>query len=174
VLNATSDSLMLSAYAVRRTNGALTLLVINKDMTTTLNAQIGLTNFVPWTTATVHTYGIPQDQAVEDNEAAALQDIATTNFPSAGTNFTDSFPPLSMTLFTLAPTPSRLSVAGVATGQVKFVLQAQPGTYSVQSSSNLTTWVSLSTNMVTGNTLNISLPVAPGSARQFYRAVWQP
>ena len=81
VLNGTSDQLLLSAYAVRRTNGALTVLVINKDMTTNLNAQIALTNFAPWTTATIQSYGIPQDQAAETNAAAALQDIATTNFP---------------------------------------------------------------------------------------------
>ena len=102
VLNGTSDYLLLSAYAVHRTNGALTLLVINKDMTTNLNAQIALTNFVPWTTATIQSYGIPQDQAAETNAAASLQDIATTNFPTAGTNFTYSFPPLSLTLFTFA------------------------------------------------------------------------
>ena len=70
VLNGTSDNLLLSAYAVHRTNGALTLLVINKDMTTNLNAQIALTNFVPWTTATIQSYGIPQDQAAETNAAA--------------------------------------------------------------------------------------------------------
>ena len=45
VLNGTSDSLLLSAYAVHRTNGALTMLVINKDMTTSLNAHIVLANY---------------------------------------------------------------------------------------------------------------------------------
>ena len=68
-VNGTSDNLLLSAYAVHRTNGALTMLVINKDMTTNLNAQIAMTNFVPWTTATVQSYGIPQDQAAENNAA---------------------------------------------------------------------------------------------------------
>ena len=62
VLNGTSDSLLLSAYAVHRTNGALTLLVINKDMTTNLAAQITLTNYAPYLNATIQSYGIPQDQ----------------------------------------------------------------------------------------------------------------
>src|SRR5208337_3388498 len=70
VLNGTSDSLWLSAYAVHRANGALTLLVINKAMTTNVNAQIALTNFVPWTTATIQSYGVPQDRAAENNSAA--------------------------------------------------------------------------------------------------------
>ena len=176
VLNGTSDSLSLSAYAVHRTNGALTVLVINKDMTTNLNAQIVLTNFAPWTNATIQSYGIPQDQAAENNAGASLQDIATTNFPTAGANFSYSFPPLSLTLFTFAPGPSALSVLGVPPGQVELLLQGQPGTpYVIQSSPDLTAvWTSVSTNTLVGSTLNITLPVSTGSPHQFYRAVWQP
>jgi hypothetical protein len=175
VLNATSDSLLLSAYAVHRTNGALTVLVINKDMTTNLEAQIALTNYAPWMNATIQSYGIPQDQAAEANAAASLQDIATTNFPTAGTNFTYSFPPLSLTLFTFAPGPSALSVLGVQPGQVELLLQGQPGTpFVIQSSPDLMAWTSVSTNALVGSALNITIPVAAGSPQQFYRAVWQP
>ena len=175
VLNGTSDNLLLSAYAVHRTNGALTLLVINKDMTTNLNAQLALTNFVPWTTATIQSYGIPQDQAAETNGSASLQDIATTNFPAAGTNFTYSFPPLSLTLFTFAPGPSALSALGVQPGQVELLLRGQPGTpYVIQSSPDLSAWTPVSTNTLVGSALNITNPVSPGSPHQFYRAVWQP
>ncbi len=176
VLNAASDSLLLSAYAVHRTNGALTLLVINKDMTTNLAAQIALTNFVPWTNATIQSYGIPQDQAAQANAAASLQDIATTNFATASTNFDYTFPPLSLTLFTFAPGPSTLSVLGVQSGQVKLLLRGQPGTpYVIQSSSNLTTaWPPVSTNILVGSTLNITNPISTNSPQQFFRAVWQP
>jgi hypothetical protein len=174
VLDGTSDNLLLSAYAVQRTNGALTMLVINKDLTTNLNAQISLTNFVPWKTATLQSYGIPQDQAVEDNEASSLQDIATTNFPSAGTNFTFSFPPLSLTLFTFEPAPATLSVVGIHPGQVEVLLHGQSGAYVLQSSPNLTAWAPVSTNTLVGNASSITLPVSPGSPQQFYRAVWQP
>jgi hypothetical protein len=175
VLNGTSDSLLLSAYAVRRANGALTVLVINKAMTTNLNAQIALTNFVPWTTATIQSYGIPQDQAAENNAPALLQDITTTNFPVASTNFSYLFPPLSLTLFTLAPARSALSVLGVPPGQVELLLQGQSGTpYVIQSSADLTAWNPVSTNRLVGNTLRVTLPVSPGSRHQFYRALWQP
>jgi alpha-L-arabinofuranosidase len=167
--------LLLSAYAVHRTNGALTLLVINKDMTTNLNAQIGLTNFAPWTTATIQSYGIPQDQAAENNAGAAQQDIATTNFPTAGTNFTYSFPPLSLTLFTFEPEASTLSVSGLQPGEVQLLLQGQRGTpYVIQNSPDLTTWTAISTNTLVGSTSNITILVLPGSPQQFYRAVWQP
>jgi hypothetical protein len=175
VVNGTSDSLLLSVYAVHRTNGTLTMLVINKDMTTNLNAAIMVTNFVPWTTATIRSYGIPQDQAVQDNAAASLQDIATTNFTAAATNFSYSFPPLSLTLFTFAPGPSALSVSGVQPGQVKLVLRGQPGTpYSIQSSPDLKVWSSISTNTLVGSNTNLTLTVSPGSPSQFYRAVWPP
>jgi alpha-N-arabinofuranosidase len=175
VLNGTSDSLLLSAYAVRRTNGVLTVLVINKDMTTSLNAQIGLTNFAPWTTATIQSYGIPQDQAAQNNAGAAQQDIATTNFPIAGTNFTYTFPPLSLTLFTFEPGSAALSVSGLQSGQVQLLLQGQRGTpYVIQSSPDLTTWTAISTNTLMGSTSNITILVSPGSPQQFYRAVWQP
>jgi alpha-L-arabinofuranosidase len=175
VLNGTSDNLLLSSYAIHRTNGALTMLVINKDMTTNLDAQIALTNFVPWMNATIQSYGIPQDQAAEDDAGASLQDIATTNFPAAGTNFSYSFPSLSLTLFTFDPGPSALSALGVLSGQVELHLQGQSGTpYVIQSSTNLMAWTSVSTNMLVGNTLNVYIPVSAGSPHQFYRAVWEP
>jgi hypothetical protein len=175
VLNGSSDSLLLSAYAVHRTNGALTLLVVNKDMTTNLNAQIALTNFTPAMNGTIQSYGIPQDQAAENNESASLQDIATTNFATASSSFRYDFPPLSLTLFTFAPGPSALSVTGFQPGQLNLRLQGQPGTpYVLQSSPSLTAWTPVSTNTLIGSNLNLTLPVATGTSQLFYRAVWQP
>jgi hypothetical protein len=175
VLNASSDYLLLSAYAVQRTNGALTMLVLNKDTTASFNAQIALTNFVPWTNATIQSYGIPQDQAAQNNLGASLQDIATTNFPTAGTNFTYSFPPLSLTLFTFAPGPSALSALSTQPGQVVLQLQGQSGApYVIQSSPDLVTWTPVSTNTLAGGTLNITNLISPDSPQQFWRAVWQP
>jgi alpha-N-arabinofuranosidase len=175
VLGATSDYLLLSAYAAQRTNGALTMLVINKDTTTNFNAQIVLTNYVPWTNATIQSYGIPQDQAVENNLAASLQDIATTNFPVTGTNFTWSFPPLSLTLFTFAPGPSVLSALSSQPGQVVLQLQGQPNApYVIQTSPDLLNWTPVSTNTLVGSSLNITNLISPGAPQQFWRAVWLP
>jgi hypothetical protein len=175
VLGGASDNLLLSAYSVRRTNGALTLLVINKSMTANLNAQVALTNFVPWTNAAILSYGIPQDQATATNAAAYLQDLATNSFLVAGTNFTYGFPPLSLTLFTFAPAPASLAVAGRPTGQIKLLLNGQAGTpYVVQSSTNLMSWIALSTNTLLGSTTTVTNPIPTGATRQFYRAVWQP
>src|ERR1035437_212271 len=96
VLNSTSDYNLLSSYASRKTNGALALLVINKDSTASLSAQITLTNFFPWSTATVRAFGIAQDEATRPNGPAAAQDIATDSLAGAGTNFIATFPSYSL------------------------------------------------------------------------------
>jgi len=175
VVSGSSDSPLLSAYAVRRTNGSLTMLVINKDLTTNLTGQILLTNFVPWTTATIQSYGIPQDQAAEYNQTASLQDIATASFAVPGTNFTYNFPPLSMTLFTFSPGASTLSAATALPGQLRLTLQGQPGaSYIIQSSPDLKTWTLISTNTLSAAATNINLSISGAATDQFYRALWKP
>ena len=94
VLGATSDYLLLSAYAARKTNGALALLVINKDPAANFNAQISLSNFAPAPTATVRSFGIQQDEATRINSIVpGAQDIATNSL-SVSAVFTNSFPPV--------------------------------------------------------------------------------
>ena len=174
VLAAFSDYPLLSAYAIRRTNGALTLLVINKDGTTNFNAQISLTNFIPWANATIQSYGIPQDEAARTNGSTSLQDIALTNFPTATTNFNYAFGPYSLTLFTFAPAASSLS-AFMQSGQVVLQLQGQSNTpYMIQTSPDLISWTSISTNTLTGDTLNITNDITGDASQEFWRAVWQP
>jgi len=175
VLNATSDYMLLPAYAARKADGALTLLVINKDATANFNAQISLSNFAPLSTATVRSYGIAQDDAVRTNNLApGAQDIATNIVP-AGAVFTNSFPPYSLTLFTFAPVPAQLSALLPQPGQFVLQLQGQPGTpYIIQRSPDLFTWTPVSTNGLVGNVLNITNAISPGITQQFWRAVWQP
>lgn len=175
ILSANSDSLLLSAYAARRTNGELSFLTINKNPAGYLNAQIALTNFVPWTNVTVRTYGIAQDEAARTNALASAQDIATTNFPMTGTNFNYAFPPYSLTLFTFAPTPARLLPIAWSGNEIVVQLQGQaPSRYTIQSSSNLTVWTSVATNTLVTDTLNITNVIAPGGSEKFWRAVWMP
>ena len=178
ILNPSSDYLLLSAYAARGTNGALSLLVLNKDTATNFNAQVSLAGFEPCPTATVRSYGISQDDATRTNAPIAARDIATNNFVGAGANFNYSFPALSLTLFTFAPAAPSLVVLPPAPrpgGQFVFQLQGQPGArYYVQNSTNLSAWTTVSTNWLTGSTLNITNPVPAGAAISFWRAVWQP
>ncbi|MEO6184224.1 MAG: carbohydrate binding domain-containing protein [Verrucomicrobiota bacterium] len=175
VLRANSDHLLLSTYAARRTNGSLSLLIITKSPTAIVNAQITLTNFVPWTNATVRSFGIPQDEAARTNASAAARDISITNFTLIGTNFNYTFPPYSLTLFTFAPAPVRLSPMAALGSEIVFQLQGQaPSRYAIQNSSNLTVWTSITTNTLITDTLNITNVIAPGSSQKFWRAVWLP
>jgi hypothetical protein len=175
VLNANSDYLLLSAYAARGADGSLRLLVINKNTNATYDAQISLTNFVPSASATVYSYGIPQDDAVENNLSANLQDIAVSRYSSASTLFTYSFAPLSLTVFNFAPAAPSLSVLPAPSGHFALKLNGQPMTpYIIQTSTNLITWTSISTNLLTGTTLNITNAIQLGTGDEYWRAVWEP
>jgi alpha-N-arabinofuranosidase len=179
VLSASTDYLLLSAYAARRASGALSLLVLNKDTVTNLNAQIAINGYVPNSAATIRSFGITQDEATRTNGPAAARDIALTNFPSAGTNFTYNFPPLSLTLFTLAPSAPRLLALPAAQqpgdGQFAFQLQGQPGArYFIQNSTNLASWTTVGTNTLTTPTLTLTNPAPANAPMAFWRALWQP
>ena len=177
ILSASSDYPLLSAYASRSTNGALSLLVLNKDTVTNFNAQIALNGFVPAAPATLRSYGIPQDEAARTNASLAAQDIVTTNFPSAGSTF--SFPPLSLSLLTLAPAPPTLkSLPAGPGGELVFQLQGQAGVrYFIQMAPTLNTpigWVTVATNTLAGSTWNFTNAVSAGQPTAFWRAAWQP
>jgi alpha-L-arabinofuranosidase len=175
VLNASSDYPLLSAYAARRADGALTMLAINKDSVASLTADIAMTNYVPGGTATLYSYGMAQDNAAQTGIGSC--DIAQTNFSGVSTNFTYTFTPYSVTVFVFPPEAPSLSVSAFAPAAGQFVLQlsGQPGVpYVLQGSTDLLSWSDFSTNTLTGRSLNITNTVASGSAQQFWRAGWIP
>lgn len=173
ILKASSDYLLLSAYAARKADGALALFVINKTPTNVFNAQIALTNFVPWSVATVRSFGLQQDEATRTNSiVSGAKDIATNTAPSAPV-FTNSFPPYSMTLLTFAPAASQLQVRSGSPTQLVFQLQGQTGVpYQIQSSTNLVSWTSNSTVTLAGTTGTVTNTLS--SVANFWRAVWLP
>ena len=129
---------LLSIYAVRRASGAVNLLAINKDPTNTITHQITLTGLVPNGTATIRSYGIPQDEATRTNAPAAAQDIATGTFTGVAPSFSYSFPPYSITLFTFEPPGEPwLTVARVSPNSVT-VSWPNMGSYTLQTNGNLT------------------------------------
>lgn len=174
LLPATSDYPLLAAYAALGQNGALKLLVINKDPVNTLTGQVAVAGFVPSANASVFSYGIPQDNAAQTGIGSP--DIAQTNFSAAATNFTANFAPYSASVFSFAPAAARL-VPPVPTGTnaaFSFQCQGQPGaTLVIQSSTNLLTWQSVTTNTATNGIFNYTNAAAPASTR-FWRALWLP
>lgn len=95
VVSAASNNTLLSLFAVKRANGSLSLLVINKDPTNSLSATIALTGFTPGASATVYSYGKPQDTA------GSSADIATSSVAISGSTFSASFTSYSMTVISL-------------------------------------------------------------------------
>ena len=175
VVTATNDYQLLSAYAVRRTNGCLTLLVVNKSSYASLNTAINLAGYVPFSNATVYSYGIPQDDAARIGIGSP--DIAQTNSPVSGANFNYTFTPYSATVLKLTPAAPSLAVPAPPQppGQFVFQLQGLPGVpYVIQMSTNLTppNWIAISTNTPASGTLNLTNAMSSGA--QFYRAVWRP
>ena len=175
IVASASDYPLLSVYAAQQASGALSLLVLNKDTTTNFNAQITLTDYSPSASATVRSFGIPQDDAAQTNGPAAAQDIATNVFTGATTVFNYNFPALSLTLFTLSPSAPTLAVMPPGQGELVLRLQGQPGArYYLQETTDLTNWTSLTTNWLTASGADITNLIAAGTALKFYRAVWQP
>lgn len=101
VIRATSDYALLAAYAVKRTNGALTLLVINKSCASNITANFNLSGYVPSTNAVVYSYGVPQDDAARTGIGSP--DIAQGNLTGIQNNFSATFAPFSATVLVLSP-----------------------------------------------------------------------
>jgi hypothetical protein len=176
ILNASSDYPLISAYAARRASGAVSLLVANRDTVTNLNAQITLNGFVSDSSATLRSFGIPQDEATRTNGPAAAKDIATNSIANAGGIFNYNFAPLSLSLFTLAPAaPTLTAISGQPPGQFVFQLNGQASVrYYIQSSPDLANWTTVATNTLSSNTLLVTNPIPSASQMQFWRAVWLP
>jgi len=177
VVSAGSDYNLLAAYAVRRQDGAVTLLVINKDPVNVITGLVAVAGFTPAASATVYAYGIPQDNAARTGLGSP--DIAQTNFSAAGANFTNAFAPYSATVFSLAPAPARLSPLGINPSRFILQLQGQAGIpYVLQFSTNLFNWANFSTNLPAAGTLNLTNyftnSPAPHAPAQYWRAVWLP
>ncbi|HKS42695.1 MAG TPA: hypothetical protein VJX74_18935, partial [Blastocatellia bacterium] len=135
VVTATSNYNLLAAYGAKRSDGSLSLLLINKSATTPLNASINLSGFAPQSNATAHSYGIPQDESVRTGTGSP--DIATTNFAGAGTNFVYTVAPYSATVISLT---SDACPAAISPAREFFTLNGGDGQVAVtaQSSCNWT------------------------------------
>jgi hypothetical protein len=89
-----TDQARLAVYAARRgADGALTVMVINKDLTASLTSAVALAGFSPAPNAAVYRYS-----AANLNAIVHLPDQTV-----ASTGFSATFPPQSITLFVLSP-----------------------------------------------------------------------
>ncbi len=129
VVEARSQSPLLAAYASKRIDGRLSLMLINKSPTEEITAHIGLAGYTPSASAVVYSYGKAQDDAGKTLNGSP--DIKQTVFQGAASSFDYTVPPYSVTLlsllpqmndFELAPQPSSQAIN--IDGEAKFDITA--------------------------------------------------
>ncbi len=115
VVSASSNNTLVSAYAVRRANGSLSLLLINKDPATTYSVNLAISGFTPSGTGTLYSYGIPQDDAAKTGTGSP--DVAVSSVASASTSFSVSVAPYSLNLYSLSSPTSPPAATSQPTSQ---------------------------------------------------------
>jgi hypothetical protein len=149
-------------------------LVINKSNTNSLNANLSVSGYLPGTNAVVYSYGMPQDDAACTGIGSA--DIAQTNFTSAATNFSLSFPPYSASVICLSnpPPPAITSFIRNGDGSTAITWANQGGwIYIVQDCDVMggawQTVASQTNASLTNLTLSYTDPSAASATQRFYR-----
>jgi hypothetical protein len=158
----------VSVFAAQRSSdSALTVTLINKQLTATAAANLMFTNCL--LTGTAHVW-----QLTSTNNIRQLSDLSFT-----GRTFSNSVPPQSITFYVLptvtGPTPPRLR-AGIlnSTNTFDLWLDGQSGQrYALLSSVDLLTWQPIATNTLTGASWHILLPATNGPS-VYYRGQWKP
>jgi hypothetical protein len=149
--------------AVRTSDGALTVMVINKDPNNATPVTLNFTNFAAAGTAQVWQL--------------ATNNISQLNNPTFTNGIlTRTLPAQSLTLFVLPPLPPFHLRPGASSsaGQLTLWLEGQAGqSYSLQSSTDLLHWFTISTNALLSNSFAYSITIT-GSAIKFYRGRWAP
>jgi hypothetical protein len=152
----------LSAFgAVRSADGAMTVMVINKQSASGANLTVNISNFTSSGTAQAWTLN-------SSNSITRLADIALN-----GTALTSSVPPASITLYVLPAAtmaPASLQIASASgTNTVDLQMNGQSGqAYVLQMSTNLVNWNDFQTNTLSSNSWHGFFPVLQGQ-RSFYR-----
>lgn len=176
MVEASTDYALLSAYASRRTNGELALLIINKSDASILVTQISLGGFAPAGSAVIYRYGLPQDYAAQTGTDGT--DILQSSFTVPSATFSFVFAPYSLTVIRFAPaadnTPLRLGwkVQGDASSLAFTLSGPATKTAVVQTSTNLIDWVNWQTNQLTGSA--IQLPALAPASQLYLRALVRP
>jgi hypothetical protein len=96
---------LIAAYTAKRLDGSLSIMVINKDPSNTWTGNIAISgdNSIP-STATVYSYGIPQDNAAQTAPDSPSSDIQQASMSGISSNFSATFPPYSVSVISI-PSP---------------------------------------------------------------------
>ena len=151
----------LDAFAaVRSSDGALTVMVINKDITNAIPVTLSISNLT--------VTGSAQVWQLAGGTLSQLASVGVTNGLLMQT-----VPSQSITLF-VVPLATSFHIQAPAShpaGQLLIWLYGQEAqSYVLQSSTNLNTWQPVSTNELASNSISFLIPMT-NATRRFYRAV---
>ena len=162
----------VAAFAAERaSDGALTAVVINKQLHASAAASLSVSNFAARGTA----------------EHWQLADAATgirrlADVAVAGGTLSVTLPPQSISLFVVPPAappvavPPRIRVdSASAGGEVRLTVEGQMGRgYAVQASSDLASWAEVTSVVLEGATTRQVTVSAGGATRRFFRLQAKP
>ncbi len=153
--------------ALRSADGAMTLMVINKQLTSGAALSVTLSNFVAGATAQVW-------QLTSAGAITRLSDVTL-----AGNTLTDTVPPQSITLFVVpagTSIPSPILTAAAVTSTNTFTFWLTNGVagqrYAILSSMDLVSWLPVQTNTLSTSSNSYVFPIP--DLLHFYRAQWLP
>jgi uncharacterized protein YvpB len=151
----------VSVFAAERSSdGALTIMAVNKYLTGNTPLVINLTNYT----------GSGSAQVWQLNNGA-ISHLSNLSY-GAGLLQT-TVPPQSVTLLAIPPSPVLTLLAGAprTNGYLQFWVQGEiAGTFVLQSSTNLSTWTPVSTNTFSSQRMQLQ-QATTNSTQKFYRAV---
>jgi hypothetical protein len=150
--------------AVRSSDGAMTIMAINKQALSSAPTTIGLTNFLPAGTAQVW-------QLTSANAITRLGDITFV-----GNTLSSTLPPQSTTMFVLpAGGPPHLRAGTISQSNTfDLWLDGQTGQrYVIRAATNFVNWVPVWTNTLASNSVHVVFATSSKPFR-FYRAQWIP
>jgi hypothetical protein len=94
---------LVAVYAAKHVDGSLAIMVINKDPINTWTGAITINGYTPPSSATVYSYGIPQDNAAQTNPGSAAADVQQTTMTGISSSFSTTFAPYSVTVLSMVP-----------------------------------------------------------------------
>jgi Glycoside hydrolase family 44/Bacterial Ig domain len=166
LVNGVTNSDNVSSFAALRSfDGAMTVMVVNKQLSSGAALNIGLNNFTASGSAQVW-------QLTSANTISHLSDIALS-----GNAITNLVPPQSITLYivpqgTVQPPnlrPGKMSAANT----FDFWLDGQSGQkYIIQATTDFMSWLPIQTNTLASNSIHIVL--SSSIPYRFFRGQWTP
>jgi hypothetical protein len=165
LVNGVTNSDNISAFAATRaSDGAMTVMIVNKQLYAGAALNLSLNNFLQAGTAQVW-------QLTSANAITHLSDIGLS-----GNAITNVVPPQSITLFIVPPgtvQPPHLRPGTASSNPFDFWLDGQAGQkYIIQATTNFATWLPLQTNTLASNSIHIFVTGSPSYS--FFRAQWTP